>query len=135
MICALFVLAERKRERDRMKTTEKKRPFLKRIKFWILVVVVIAVLAVIVSVAVNLHAARNAVIAFDNTTSSSRLMGKTPGQIVSLLGTPYFDSRVGPPATRDTDAECVIGYQGPWGEMCRIEVKAGVATKIEHYGK
>jgi hypothetical protein len=106
-----------------------------RVLIGIVVLVALAVGVGALRVAQFLDAQRTAIRTFDGATSEAKLRGKTPRQIITLLGKPYVDtindSRNWPHPEHDR----VITYQGPWGEMCRVEITDGAATKIEHYGK
>jgi hypothetical protein len=68
---------------------------------------------------------------FDEFTSESKILGKTPEQIVATCGTPWFNYAKHP----DPYHAQAMGYKGPCGARCYIGFTNGVATKVLHYGK
>ena len=75
---------------------------------------------------------------FDQATSKSKLLGKTPEEIVSLLGKPAVDRRT-PDNGNGTQGSFDMLYEGPflsWGvpdrRMCYITFDNGRVSEVRH---
>jgi hypothetical protein len=71
---------------------------------------------------------------FDSRSDETKIVGRTPQQVLVQIGPPDFDS-INDPAGSGTDEDRVMVYYGPWGDRCRIGFKGGVATRVTHWGK
>jgi hypothetical protein len=72
---------------------------------------------------------------FDVRTSESKILGKTPQQIIASFGTPEPDSHIYKNQFDMSEQGTIIYHDGSTGEVCRIEIIAGVATRVEHFSK
>lgn len=75
---------------------------------------------------------------FDQATSKSKLLGKTPEQILALLGKPAVDERR-PDNGNGTQGSFDMLYEGPflsWGvpdrRMCYITFDNGRVSEVHH---
>ena len=118
-----------------VKPTERMARRLKRVGIWLLIFVTILVAVQIIRIRRDLYEIKQSIRRFDESTSEAKLIGKTPKQIISLCGTPYLDTINDTRSWNRPEKDRLICYEGPWGELCRIEITDGVATKVEHYGK
>jgi hypothetical protein len=104
---------------------------LKKVLFWLMIAAITTATVVVLLIAWKIHDIRAIANAFDAKTSSAKLVGMTPQQIIALLGPPMTDTRT----SGDTNQDCTIAYEDNSGEICRIEITKGAASNIEHYAK
>src|SRR5437899_305205 len=70
---------------------------------------------------------------FEAATDASRLMGKTPTEIIGLLGEPYWAKRGDQFSDwRDKDLSGLV-YKSREGEYCTIEFKGGRASGVYYW--
>ncbi len=61
---------------------------------------------------------------------SSKLIGRTPTQIIQQLGSPSYDGRYQPP-----DNPVVFAYRDWFGNICIIRFESGVSVSVEFKAK
>jgi hypothetical protein len=66
--------------------------------------------------------------AFEEKTSEAKYLGKTADQVIGVLGPPT-DQVTFSDGSRD------LIYDGPYDADCRVEIRGGVVTRVEHWTK
>ncbi len=96
-------------------------------------ILLLALVSIPVAIVVRaMIADRHAVQAFRIKTDEKILLSKNSDEIERMLGVPAMDTR------SDNSAQIgdfIFAYNGPCGDICRIEFKGGTAIHVEHYGK
>jgi hypothetical protein len=73
---------------------------------------------------------RRKIAAFQQTMGPSKILGKTPTQIISVYGNPEFDS---PDDVPPKDSHTMM-YDGPCWEECFIKIANGKAVAVNFGG-
>jgi len=102
----------------------------RRIVLAFLIIIAVVVSVVVVLSVVGLYQERQSLRKFEAATSEAKLLGKTPDQIIALLGTPYYDS-INDPKTWPGKPRTICYLAAP-GEVCCIEFDQGVAANVDH---
>ena len=101
-------------------------------------VVAMMILLIIVALAIGYFAAiiipRRHVAAFDQFMAASRILGKSPTQIIAAYGKPDYDTLINLDSTLPKNHR-VMSYEGPDWESCYIEFIDGKAVKTNCAGK
>ena len=74
-------------------------------------------------------------LAFDAKTGESKILGKTPQQIISSFGTPERDNQIDINHFDMKEQGVIVYYDDSSGEICRIQITNGIATRVEHFSK
>ena len=91
---------------------------------------IVAVFGVLISAWLVIYyvQARQKIVAFDQFMAPSKIIGKTPIQIVTMYGKPDYDTLDFPDPYLPKNSRVIV-YQGPYDAVCRIEFISGKAAQ------